>query len=117
MKAAIATLRDIDTNGRRVAVLGDMAELGMMAELAHFKVGEDLGRGGVDVLVTVGARAARIGDGARATGMSADAVHGTDDADEALQAVRALLAPGDVVLVKASRIMGLETIVEGVTST
>ena len=59
---------------RRIAVLGDMAELGSLAELAHFRIGEQVARAGIDVLVTVGALARRIAEGARAEGMDADAV-------------------------------------------
>jgi len=117
MRAAVATLRDMAAEGRRVAVLGDMAELGSLTELAHFRLGEDLAEGGVDLLVTVGPRARRIAEGARAAGLPAEAIAGADDAAGALELVSSLVAPGDVVLVKASRVMGLEAIVEGVTST
>ena len=117
MRAAVATLRDMAAEGRRIAVLGDMAELGSLTELAHFRLGEEIAAGGIDLLVTVGPRARRIADGARAAGFPADAVSSADDAAGALPIVSALVAAGDVVLVKASRVMGLETIVEGVTST
>lgn len=116
MRAAIATLTDMAA-GRRVAVLGDMAELGSLAELAHFRLGEQVGESGLDVLVTVGELARRIGEGASAQGMSPDRVVSVADADEAVGELRAIVEPGDVVLVKASRVMELEKVVEGITST
>ncbi|MBE0416605.1 MAG: UDP-N-acetylmuramoyl-tripeptide--D-alanyl-D-alanine ligase [Coriobacteriia bacterium] len=114
MRAAIETLAGITTAERRVAVLGDMAELGSLAELAHFRIGEELARHAIDVLITVGERAARIADGARAEGMDSDRVRPCVTADEASEVLDDLLEPGDVVLVKASRVMGLERVVEGI---
>lgn len=116
MRAAVATLVDMRAAGRRVAVLGDMAELGSLTELAHFALGEVVARSGVDVLVTVGERAARIADGARAGGMEPASVRPCVSVEEASEVLDDLLSAGDVVLVKASRSMGLERIVEGILS-
>lgn len=114
MRAAIDTLGSMIPRGRRVAVLGDMLELGSLAELAHFRLGEDVARGSVDVLVTVGELGHRIAEGAMAEGMDASAVRDCATAEEASEVLDDLLAPGDVVLVKASRGMGLERVVEGI---
>jgi UDP-N-acetylmuramyl pentapeptide synthase len=114
MRAAIETLAGIMGAERRIAVLGDMAELGSLAELAHFRIGEELARQPIDVLVTIGERAARIADGARAGGMDPERVRPCATADEASEVLDDVLEPGDVVLVKASRVMGLERIVEGI---
>jgi UDP-N-acetylmuramoyl-tripeptide--D-alanyl-D-alanine ligase len=114
MRAAIETLAGIMGAERRIAVLGDMAELGSLAELAHFRIGEELARLPIDVLVTIGERAARIADGARTGGMDPDRVRPCATADEASEVLDDVLEPGDVVLVKASRVMGLERIVEGI---
>jgi UDP-N-acetylmuramoyl-tripeptide--D-alanyl-D-alanine ligase len=114
MRAAVVALADIRTGGRRVAVLGDMAELGSLEELAHFSLGEDVARSGIEDLVTVGERARRIADGARATGMIAERVRPCATVDEASEVLDDLLAAGDTVLVKASRSMGLERVVEGI---
>jgi UDP-N-acetylmuramoyl-tripeptide--D-alanyl-D-alanine ligase len=100
MRAAISALGDVTAAGARVAVLGDMAELGSLTELAHFQLGEEVAASRVNALVTVGPRAKRIADGALA--------------DEASEVLDDLLRSGDVVLVKASRVMGLEAIVEGI---
>jgi len=114
MRAAVVSLADIRTGGRRVAVLGDMAELGSLEELAHFRLGEDVARSGIENLVTVGPRARRIADGARAAGMEAGRVRPCATVDEASEVLDDLLEEGDTVLVKASRSMGLERIVEGI---
>lgn len=114
MRAAIAALGDLPTEGRRIAVLGDMAELGSLSELAHFQLGERVAGSAVDVLVTVGQRAKRIADGALASGMDPEAVRPCASPEEASEVLDDLLQPGDTVLVKASRVMGLEAVVEGI---
>jgi len=116
MRAAIETLSEMTSATRRVAVLGDMAELGSLTELAHFRLGEEVARLAVDVLVTVGPRATRIGEGASAEGMARDAIRVCATTGEALDVLDGLLAPGDAVLVKGSRVMGLESVVEGIVS-
>ena len=112
MRAAVDTLAAMATGNRRIAVLGDMAELGSFTELAHFRIGETLARLGIDELVTVGARAHRIAEGALAAGMSAQHVRVTEDAESAAETLGELAEAGDVVLVKASRVMGLEVVVD-----
>lgn len=115
MKAALQTLAEMRAPGKRVAVLGDMAELGSLSELAHFKMGEYVAELGLHALVTVGERARRIAEGAKASGMDTDSVRPCLTADEASEVLDDLVEPGDVVLVKASRVMGLERVVEGIT--
>lgn len=116
MRAAVDTLADIDASGQRVAVLGDMAELGSLTELAHFELGEHLATLPIDVLVTVGERARRIAEGAKAAGMDGESVRPCADAVEASEVLDDTLEAGDVILVKASRVMGLERIVEGIVN-
>lgn len=116
MRAAIETLAEMRVPGRRIAVLGDMGELGSLTELAHFKIGEEVPRVGVDVLVTVGTLGKRIADGARADGMSPDVVRPCASVEEAVEVLDDLLVSGDAVLVKASRFMGLERVVEGIVT-
>ncbi|MRR11633.1 UDP-N-acetylmuramoyl-tripeptide--D-alanyl-D-alanine ligase, partial [bacterium] len=113
MRAAISALGDIPTRGRRIAVLGDMAELGSLAELAHFQLGGEIAAGPVEVLITVGERARRIAEGALAAGMDIDLVRPCATAEEASEVLDDIAEPGDTVLVKASRVMGLESVVEG----
>ncbi|MBU4556518.1 MAG: UDP-N-acetylmuramoyl-tripeptide--D-alanyl-D-alanine ligase [Actinobacteria bacterium] len=114
MRAAIETLSDMSGASKRIAVLGDMAELGSLTELAHFRIGEEVARLEIDALVTVGERARRIADGARAEGMPDEVIRPCQTPEEATEVLDDLLAAGDAVLVKASRVMGLERIVEGI---
>ena len=116
MRAAIETLASMEAGGRRVAVLGDMAELGSLTELAHFRIGEAVARLGIDELVAVGPRAERIAAGAQAAGLDGRHVRRCVDAVEAGEVLDDLLEPHDVVLVKASRVMGLEAVVDGIVS-
>lgn len=116
MRAALETLAGMRTEGRRVAVVGDMAELGSLSELAHFQLGELVAGLPIDVLVTVGPRAKRIGDGAHAAGLDAFRIRVCATADEASEVLDDLLEPHDVVLAKASRVMGLERVVEGIVT-
>ena len=116
MKAAVETLADMKTEGSRVAVLGDMAELGSLTELAHFRIGEQVAAAAINTLVTVGERARRIAEGAQAAGMPAASIRRCASAAEAVELLGELLRAGDVVLVKASRVMGLESVVEGIVN-
>ncbi|MBS3957612.1 MAG: UDP-N-acetylmuramoyl-tripeptide--D-alanyl-D-alanine ligase [Clostridiales bacterium] len=114
MRAAVDTLAEMRAEGRTVAVLGDMAELGSLTELAHFQLGEHVARAGIGVLVTVGERARRVAEGARAVGMDSSLVRPCVTAEEASEVLDDTLEPGDIVLVKASRVMRLERVVEGI---
>jgi UDP-N-acetylmuramoyl-tripeptide--D-alanyl-D-alanine ligase len=97
--------------GRPVAVLGEMLELGDAHAASHRVVGEAAGRG-VTELVVVGDGARGIADGAVAAGLSASHVHRVSDRAAAIEVLRAILRPGDAVLVKASRGAALESIVD-----
>jgi UDP-N-acetylmuramoyl-tripeptide--D-alanyl-D-alanine ligase len=99
---------------RKVAILGDMLELGAYALPAHEKVGKLVERS-VDMLVTVGPRAKFIADSAHDSGMSKRAIKSFETAEEAKSAVHNLIKKGDLVLVKGSRGMHLEIIVEEIT--
>jgi UDP-N-acetylmuramoyl-tripeptide--D-alanyl-D-alanine ligase len=105
MRAALDDLA-ASAPGRRVAVLGDMLELGPGEARFHAEVGERARTSGVDVLVTVGARAEGIGAAFGGT------THHAPDARAAAALVPGLLEPGDTVLVKASRGVGLEVVAQ-----
>ena len=101
--------------GRRVAVLGEMYELGDLAEAAHRDAGTEAAAA-CDLLVAVGgADAGLIADGAREAGQSNESVHLVEDADRAAELLRRVLRPGDVVLVKGSRGVGLDRTVAALT--
>jgi UDP-N-acetylmuramoyl-tripeptide--D-alanyl-D-alanine ligase len=106
--AALETLVAVERTGRTLAVLGLMAEIGPTSEAAHEQVGRRVAEIGVDVLVVVGADAGGYARGARAAG--ATTVHEVVDVPGATELVRQLVRPGDVVLVKASRVAGLERV-------
>jgi UDP-N-acetylmuramoyl-tripeptide--D-alanyl-D-alanine ligase len=117
MRAAVDALADMQARGTRVAVLGDMAELGSLTELAHFRIGEAVARSGIEQLVTIGERARRIAGGALAEGMTPSCVRPCATVEEGSEVLDDMLRAGDVVLVKASRSMGLERIVERILAT
>ncbi len=98
--------------GRTVAVLGEMAELGEAAAGEHDRLGRLAARLGIDRLVGVGELGEVLVRAARMEGMWPEEATAVADADAAVAAVSAALAPGDVVLVKASRVVALERVAE-----
>jgi UDP-N-acetylmuramoyl-tripeptide--D-alanyl-D-alanine ligase len=106
MRAALDDLA-VSAAGRRVAVLGDMLELGPEEAAFHEEVGRRATEADVRLLVSVGPRAERIG----ATFENGEHRHAAD-AREAAALVPDLLEPGDTVLVKASRGVGLEVVAQ-----
>jgi UDP-N-acetylmuramoyl-tripeptide--D-alanyl-D-alanine ligase len=110
MLAALQTLREMPCHGRRVAVLGDMAELGGSSRAAHVEVGRRAAQSRLDHLFAIGRRASQIAEAAREKGLKS--VVEIADVEPAAQAVKEFARPGDVVLVKASRSMRLERITE-----
>ncbi len=98
---------------RRVAVLGEMLELGDRAIALHEAVGRSAARGGIDVLLTVGGGpAAALAMAAIDAGMPANAVRHFAASDEAAGAAADIVRPGDLVLVKGSRGVGTDRVVE-----
>ena len=108
MQAALETLRDLPCSGRRVAVLGDMAELGEQTVPAHAEVGKCAAALGIDHLFSVGAMARVTADSARAAGIRG--VTEIPEVEEAGESLKKFLKPGDVVLLKASRATRIERI-------
>lgn len=112
MLVAIDLLVSLGGSGRRIAVLGDMLELGPRAPALHREVGAHVAQRRVSDLIVTGALGRVIAEGARAAGMRADRIHEEADARDAGLLAARLAGKGDVVLVKASRAMRLETVVE-----
>ncbi|MDQ3670400.1 MAG: UDP-N-acetylmuramoyl-tripeptide--D-alanyl-D-alanine ligase [Actinomycetota bacterium] len=108
MTAALEHLAERAGERRKVAVLGDMAELGPGAPAYHREVGAAAARAGVGALVAVGPLARGYLEGARGVAET----RWTPTVEDGLAAARSLLRPGDCVLVKGSRAMGLEAIAE-----
>ena len=112
MAAALKAATVMAADRRVVAVLGQMAELGDIGPAEHERVGELAARLGVDRLITVGTEAKSIAVAGLREGFEPDAVANYDDIETALQDVRAHIRRGDLVLVKGSRVAGLETLAE-----
>jgi UDP-N-acetylmuramoyl-tripeptide--D-alanyl-D-alanine ligase len=105
MRAALAHLSSLAGERRKVAVLGEMAELGDQAVAYHREVGEEVVRSGVKAVVAVGALAAEYLVPAAGVEVAQAAT-----ADDAIPALQALMRSGDVILVKGSRSVGLEAV-------
>jgi UDP-N-acetylmuramoyl-tripeptide--D-alanyl-D-alanine ligase len=112
MAAALKTARWMAGESRLIAVLGGMAELGPIASEAHDRVGELAARIRVDRLITVGEDARPIAAAGLREGVEPENVASYDDPDAAIEDVRRSARRGDVVLVKASRVVGLERVAE-----
>jgi len=112
MLAALDLLADLA--GRRIALLGDMLELGAAEEEGHRSVGQRAATA-CDLLLTVGPRASSIGEAARRA--CATEVRHLDSAEEAIETLREELREGDHLLVKASRAMVFEEVVSALTET
>ncbi len=106
--AALEMLAEVD--GRKIFVFGDMLELGPAAEEEHHRIGRLCVEKGIYWLVGVGRWAALAVEEAAASGLRADVA---ESAEDAVGLIRPELNPSDVVLVKASRAIGLERVVEG----
>lgn len=110
---ALDALRDVRVcaGARRIAVLGDMLELGSISEDAHRDIGLRVQAFNVDVLVVVGVAAQRIADEAIASGFDEQCVARFHSADDAGMFVQEIMREGDVVLVKGSQGVRLEKVV------
>lgn len=114
MAASLDVLAQMTCSARRIAVLGEMGELGDAAARLHGYVGAYAAAKGVDLLVLVGgALADEMAEAARTMGLSEDAIERFATVDEAVSVMVPVLAPGDLVLVKASRAAGLDKFVKG----
>jgi UDP-N-acetylmuramoyl-tripeptide--D-alanyl-D-alanine ligase len=112
MRSALMALGDISRNKRAIAVLGDMRELGPVSEEAHLEVGGLAVDYGTDILITVGRKARKIAEAAREKGLPRGSIFMADKVDKAAEILRAIIEPGDVVLIKGSRFLGLERLVD-----
>jgi UDP-N-acetylmuramoyl-tripeptide--D-alanyl-D-alanine ligase len=110
MKAALRTLVELDAEGQRIAVLGEMRELGDESERGHREVGETAAALKVDQLIAIGNVAATIAEAAKRAGLqNSSTVASTAEAAELLGE---LATPGDLVLIKGSRLARTEQVIE-----
>ena len=114
--AALDTLASLPAEGRRIAVLGDMLEMGAWTDRVHREVGAHAIDSGVDLLLAVGTFAGLIAEGAAAAGIDGDAMLEFDTAERAATWLAPQLQDGDAVLVKGSRAVHLEHVVNAVTA-
>jgi UDP-N-acetylmuramoyl-tripeptide--D-alanyl-D-alanine ligase len=112
MAASLKSARWLAGSSRVVAVVGLMAELGPIAGEEHERIGELAARIGIDEVVVVGEEARLIALGAEREGVEPGHIHLFADAAEAIRGLPDLIRPGDLVLVKASRVARLERVVE-----
>jgi UDP-N-acetylmuramoyl-tripeptide--D-alanyl-D-alanine ligase len=111
MEFALSALGEV-TGGRKIAVLGDMWELGEYALQAHRELGRSVKEQGIDFLFILGQFAPQVAQGAQEAGMKPDAVFiGKDHHEVSLHLAR-IVRPGDWVLIKGSRIMIMEKIIK-----
>jgi UDP-N-acetylmuramoyl-tripeptide--D-alanyl-D-alanine ligase len=112
--AALQTLAELPCKGRRIAVLGDMMELGAHTAAAHVEVGRRAAELGVGQLFAVGRQAGVMAQGARTAGLTR--VIEFPDVEPAGSALKHFVKPGDLVLLKASRATRLERVSEALRS-
>ncbi len=114
MGAALDVLMDVGSNLRKVAVLGDMLELGNREIDGHKEIGVRVADHDIDLLITVGRRARLIAAAASDMGMADDRIICVDHNQDAFHEIKERIKPGDVILVKGSRGMGMEEIIAAV---
>ncbi|HEY7001079.1 MAG TPA: UDP-N-acetylmuramoyl-tripeptide--D-alanyl-D-alanine ligase [Candidatus Udaeobacter sp.] len=110
MKAALRTLVELDAEGKRIAVLGEMRELGDESDRGHREVGETAAALKVDQLIAIGNVAATIADAAKRAGLEKSST--VSSTTEAAELLAELVAPGDLVLIKGSRLARTEQVIE-----
>ncbi len=110
MRAALATLAELETDGRRIAVLGEMAELGTESERGHREVGEAAASLKIDELIAIGKTASVIADAAQKAGLEKSRT--VASADEAAEILAEETSPNDLVLIKGSRAARTERVME-----
>lgn len=111
VEEALSALQLLSSKGRRIAVLGDMLELGRYSAEEHERIGV-LAASRVDILVAVGVRSRATAAAARTAGMKEDQIFAYDTSDEAAEVLEAIVQEGDAVLVKGSQSIRTERIAE-----
>jgi UDP-N-acetylmuramoyl-tripeptide--D-alanyl-D-alanine ligase len=113
MRAALELLREFEVSGRRIVICGDMAELGTQSIALHWQMGKDIVHvGGADLVIACGRFARHVTAGARSTGMIRSRAVPCDTLEDAMPYFGQVVMPGDVVLVKGSRFMAMERLIE-----
>ena len=111
---ALAALGNLEIQGRKIAILGDMLELGSASREEHLKLGEHAARS-ADRVLAVGRVARWIAEGAERASMRPGGIQYCTDPGKACARAKALIEPHDVILVKGSQASGVKTMVEVLT--
>jgi UDP-N-acetylmuramyl pentapeptide synthase len=109
----LETLAEMKGTGRAIAVLGDMLELGSLTEEAHQQLGQKAGELSIDLLLSFGEQAPVVVESAIRHGLSPEKTKVVESHGEAISILREIMKEGDWVLLKGSRRMAMEKIVEG----
>ncbi len=112
MKSAINTLGELKNFNRKIAVLGDMLELGKHTEEAHFSIGNILKENNIDIICVVGPRAKNIKKGAIEAGIKENHIYEFDTSFEAGDFLKTFVKKGDIALIKGSQGVRMERAVE-----
>lgn len=110
LRKALEELKEVSAK-RKIAVLGDMLELGKYTITAHREIGERIA-GLMDILITVGPRAKFFAEGAARAGFKKRSISSFSDSDEAAEKLAELIKPGDLILVSGARALRMENVVE-----
>lgn len=110
MKAALRTLVELDADGKRIAVLGEMGELGAESERGHREVGEEAATLGIDHLIAIGRGGSLIAQAAGKCGLKQSTA--VDSTSAAAELLADIATPGDLILVKGSRTARTEQVIE-----
>jgi UDP-N-acetylmuramoyl-tripeptide--D-alanyl-D-alanine ligase len=113
MRAAVGTLAEMSGRSEKIAVLGDMLELGRHSRKHHFELGKQIGRMGINRLYLLGKEADQVQKGAVKGGMPKDKIVVGKSHDELARMIRGHLKKGDWLLFKGSRGMKMETVLQG----
>jgi len=112
MLAGLRLLDDVARKARRVAIVGEMLELGRYATKLHYALGTQIAGLKCDRVLAIGEHARQIAAGARAAGLPASRIDFAENAEKAVDVARSVLRKGDMVLLKASRGVHLEKVFE-----
>jgi len=114
VKSALETLAEVAQNNRKIAILGDMLELGEKTDFYHREIGKEAAKLSIDILITVGQRGKIIAQSSKEEGMAKERVFSFEK-NEKINLAKKLLSlakPGDFILIKGSREMKMEDILE-----
>jgi UDP-N-acetylmuramoyl-tripeptide--D-alanyl-D-alanine ligase len=116
VKAALETLKMVGGKRRTIAVLGCMAELGRASRDYHLEIGRLVASIDIDILICVGSAARDYAVAALEAGFPRGSIFRSETKEDAVELLRDIVEPGDVILVKASRVMGMESVAQALGS-